>query len=93
VDAVHNFLTRRGWVQQPSSLPTHRYYEHSEMFDNEGRRLYFYFPASDHFIDYPLRVLDFVENQAHVWDVTPQAVLDELTGVAPITPVRTSIPA
>lgn len=93
VSAVHDFLTRRGWVQKPSSRPTSRYYEHSEMRLDDGRPLYYYFPASDHFVDYPLRVLDFIEDQSRFWELTPDAVYNELTGVALAEPVRTTIPA
>jgi hypothetical protein len=93
VNAIHDFLTRRGWVQKPSLRSTSRYYEHSEMFDDDGHRLYFFFPASDHFPDYPLRVLDFIQGQARFWDLTPEAVFNELIGVALAEPVRSSIPA
>jgi hypothetical protein len=93
VSAVHDFLTRRGWVQKPSDRPTSRYYEHSTMRLDDGRPMYYYFPAADHFIDYPLRVLQFIENEARFWELNPWAILTELTGGPLAEPVRTSVPA
>lgn len=91
--SIHDFLLRRGWEQKPSSNPEFRYYEHSEMRLDDGRPMYYFFPASDHVIDHPIRVLYFIENQARFWDLDPWAVLNELKGVSLAEPVRTSIPA
>jgi hypothetical protein len=82
VDAVHDYLTRRGWVQRPSSRPTSRYYEHPGLPLDSGKPAYYYFPASNHFIDYPLRVLDFIEAQARLQDVHPDTIFRELLGEA-----------
>jgi hypothetical protein len=93
VSAVHAFLTRRGWVQKPSSRPRFRYYEHSEMCFDSGKRMSDYFPEASDSPDYPLSVLDFIENQSRFWDLDPQAVLTELQGGPLAEPVRTSVPA
>lgn len=93
VGALHDFLTRRGWIQQPSTIPTMRYYEHSTMKLDDGRPLYYSVSASDHFPDYPLRVLQFVEDQAGFWELDPWAVIAELKGGPLAEPVRTSVPA
>ena len=93
VVAIHDYLIRRGWVQQPSPRPTSRYYEHSTMRLDDGRPLYYYAPASDHFPDYPLSVLSFIENQARSWDLDPWAVFRELTGEAPAGSAQTAVPA
>ncbi len=77
----------------PSARSTSRYYEHSEMRLDDGRPMYFYFPASEQLVDYPIRVLDFIEAQSRFWDLDPWAVLNELKGVSLAEPVRTSIPA
>jgi hypothetical protein len=82
ISTVHDYLTRRGWVQMPSSLPAFRYYEHSRLRTDDGRPVRYYFPASDHWADYPLRVLDFIEAQAQLRDVHPNVVFRELTGEA-----------
>ena len=77
----------RGWVQKASSLPTSRYYE------LDGSSLHSFFPASDHFADYSLRVLDFIANFARFYELDPHAVLTELQGGPLAEPVRTSVPA
>lgn len=87
IGAIHDYLTRRGWVQMPSIRPTSRYYENAGLPMDDGKPLYLYFPASDHFIDYPLRVLDFIEAQARFLDVHPNTILTELTG--PTSPAVT----
>jgi hypothetical protein len=93
VNATHDFLVRRGWVQQPSPRPTSRYYEHPEQRLTDGRPLHYFFPASDHFADYPARVLDFIENFAQYYNLDPHAILAELQGGPLAEPVRTSVPA
>ena len=87
VSAVDDFLTRREWVQKPSSLPTSRYYE------LKGSALHYFFSASDHLADYPMRVLDFIENFARFYDLDPHAVLTELQGGPLAEPVRAPVPA
>ena len=37
LSAIHDFLTRRGWVQKPSPRSTSSYYEHSTMRLDDGR--------------------------------------------------------
>ena len=93
LSAIHEFMTRRGYLQKPSSIPELRYYEHTEMRFDSGQPVHYYFPASEHFVDYPLRVLDFIEAQAHFWELNPWAILTELTGGPLAEPVRTSVPA
>lgn len=93
VSAVRDFLTRRGWVQKPSSRPTSCYYEHPERRLDDGEPVHYYFPASDHFADYPLRVLDFIENFSRYCELDPQAILTELQGGPLAEPVRTTVPA
>lgn len=93
VNAVHDFLLRRGWVQKPSERSTSRYYEHSEMRTVDGQPLHYFFPADDHFADYPLRVLDFIENNSRFYELEPQAVLTELQGGPAAESVRASVPA
>lgn len=93
VSAIHDFLTRRGWVQAPSSISQMRYYEHSEMRFDSGQPMYYYFPATDQFPEYQACVLGFIENQARFWKLDPWAVLKELTGGPLAEPVRTSVPA
>jgi hypothetical protein len=93
VAAMHDFLTRRGWLQKPSSQPGLRYYEHPERKFGEGRLVSCFIPASDQFPDYPLRVLDFIENQAVNWGMDAHAVLSELQGGPVAEETRTSVPA
>ena len=93
LDALHDFLVRRGWVQKPSTNSRLRYYEHAEMFDDEGRRMWSYIPASDRSSEYPSVVHEFIHNQAQFWDLAPEAVYAELTGGPLAEPVRTSVPA
>ena len=87
VTAVHDFLTRHGWVQKPSPRPTSRYYELRDT------TLHYFFPVADHFADYPLLVLNFVENFARFYDLDPHAILAELQGGAVAEAVRSSVPA
>jgi hypothetical protein len=93
VSAIDTFLVRRGWLQKPSPRPTSRYYEHVEQQFGDGESLHYFFPASDHFADYPLRVLDFIGNFARYYNLDPHAILTELQGGAVAEPVRTSVPA
>jgi hypothetical protein len=93
LSAIDTFLVRRGWVQKPSSRPTSRYYEHPDRRLDDGRPLHYFFPATDHFADYPLRVLDFVENFARYYELDPHAVLAELQGGPLAEPVRASVSA
>lgn len=93
VSAVEAFLLRRGWVRRPSTRPRFQYYEHSEMFFDNGERMYYYFPEHADSPDYPLSVLSFIENQAQFWELDPHAVLAELQGGPLAEPVRTSVPA
>jgi hypothetical protein len=93
VSAVHDFLTRRGWVENVASRDRFRYSEHSEMVDDDGKRLEYRFPAADTSADDPLSVLHFIENEARFWELDPWAILTELTGGPLAEPVRTSVPA
>ena len=93
VSALHDFLTRRGWSQKPSPYPTLRYYEHPEYRSTDGRPVPCTFPASDHFPDYPLGVLQFIEHYAVNWQIDPHAILAELQGGAVAEAVRSSVPA
>lgn len=79
VSAAHDFLVRRGWEQKPSTITTMVYFEQTPQRDS-SKPLYYYFPASDHFVDYPLRVLEFIENWARYYQLEPHAVLAELQG-------------
>jgi hypothetical protein len=92
-ESIHDFLIRRGWVQMPSDRSTSRYYEHPEMRTVGGRPLHYFFPASDYFADYPVRVLDFIENFARYYELDPYAILTELQGGPVAEPVQTSVPA
>src|SRR5579883_205394 len=93
VSAIDAFLTRRGWVQKPSSRPRFRFYEHSVMLFDNGQRMYYYFPEHNDSPDYPLSVLDFIENQSGFWELDPHAILTELQGGPLAEPVRTTVPA
>ncbi len=92
-DSIDAFLVRRGWVQKPSAAPQMRYYEHSEMLSDDGKRMSYYFPDTNVSAEYPDCVLRFVENQARFWELAPLAVLAELQGGPLAEPVRTSVPA
>lgn len=91
--AVHEFLTRRGYAQQPSSIREMRYYEHAAERLDDGRPLYYFFPASDHFVEYPDCVLGFIEAQAKLWGLDPWDVLAELQGGPVAQPVPAPVPA
>lgn len=93
VAAMHDFLTRRGWVQKPSPQPALLYYEHAERRFSDGRPIPCFVPASDRSPDYPLRVLDFIENQAVNWGMDAHAILAELQGGPVAEPTRASVPA
>ena len=80
VAAVDAYLSRHGWMQKASPRPTSRYYEHPELKDDQGQPLHLFYPASEHFADYPLRVIDTVSSLASLYDTTPEAVLRELLG-------------
>ncbi len=80
VSAAHEFLVRRGWEQKPSPRRTSHYFVHPVLRYDSGEPFHYYFPASDHFADYPMRVLDFIENWARYYELDPVAVLAELQG-------------
>jgi hypothetical protein len=92
-DAVEAFLVRRGWVRKSSAISLMRYYEHTEMFFDSGKRMYYYFPDINTSDDYPDTVRGFIENQAQFWDLDPHAILAELQGGPVAEPVRTSVSA
>lgn len=93
VTALHDFLTRRGWIQKPSQYPTRRCYEHLEHQFEDGRPVPCYFPASEQLADYPLGVLQFIENYAVNWQIDPHAILAELQGGPVAEPAQAPVSA
>jgi len=92
IAAIHDYLTRRGWVQMPSTMPQFRYYENPELLTDEGKPLYYFFPASDRTNEYPLNVLHFIEGQSRFQQVHPTVIFQELTGTVP-SPATTTVQA
>ncbi len=84
IDAVHDYLTARGWVQKMVPRDTTRYYEHStERLADEDHPLYLFFPASDEWPSYPDSVISFLRSMATLEDIRPSVVFHRLTGLTP----------
>ena len=82
--AVHDFLARRGWVLKDTKRlgGTARYYEHSTWVYDDGEVMHYYFPNSEHYADYPLRVLDLIRAMGDIHDLPYDQVYRQLTRLA-----------
>ena len=86
--AVHNYLVHHGWILRDAVERGLDYYEHSEMLLDNGKPVYYYFPATDKSPSYPLDVLTFISSQSKLRDMTPEDVYRELTAMVPNADAR-----